>query len=301
MSAPLVSVVVPCYRPGRLIDGCLEDLLAQDLAGPYEIIVVESTGDGTAERIKARSPRLRVIAPPSRTFPAEAQNIGVAAASAPFIAITNHDCRLSADWLRRLLARHDTGSYAAVGGAVANGTPANMVGTAAYWSEFNEFTTGRPAGEVPGVPQCNVCFRRSALVGSAPFPTVRFGAEELTFNYELRGAGGVFFFDPTIVVTHLNRTTLEAFLSHQRTLGMGSAMARRLVPLPGASIARRPLLIPLLPILRLVRLLERVARRHPGELLRVVALTPLFVLGYAVWGVGFWRGAHDPLDTWQRT
>lgn len=300
MSAPLVSVVVPCYRPGQLIDGCLDDLLAQDLSGPYEIIVVESTGDGTAERLRARYPHIRVIAPPTRTFPAEAQNIGVAAASAPFIAITNHDCRLPRDWLRRHLERHAAGSYAAVGGAVANGTPRSIVGTAAYWSEFNELTTGRPAGPVPGVAQCNVSFRRSALVGQSPFPTVRFGAEELTFNYELTRAGGVFFFDPAIVVTHLNRTTFEAFVSHQRTLGMGSAMARRLVPLPGASVARRPLLIPLLPVLRLVRLVERVARRHPGDLPRVLALVPFFIVGYTAWGIGFWRGAHEPLDVWQR-
>lgn len=296
MTAPLVSVVVPCYRPGPLIDGCLEGLLDQDLDGPYEVIVVESSGDGTAERLRARFSRCRVIAPPARTLPAEAQNIGVAAATGAFIAITNHDCVIPRDWLRRLLARHAAGTYAAVGGAVANGTPRSLVGTTAYWSEFNEFTTGRPAGEVPGVPQCNVCFRRTALVGSAPFPTVRFGAEELTFNYELTRAGGVFFFDPSIVITHVNRTTVRAFLAHQRILGIGSAMARRLVPLSGAVLIRHPALIPLLPALRLTRLLSRVARRHPGELPKVIGLAPLLLIGYAVWAAGFWRGSREPLD-----
>ena len=76
MPAPRVSVVVPCYRPGDLIDDCLVGLLAQDLAEPYEIIVVESSGDGTAERLRAKFPKVRVIAPPRRTLPAEAQNIG---------------------------------------------------------------------------------------------------------------------------------------------------------------------------------------------------------------------------------
>jgi GT2 family glycosyltransferase len=298
MTTARVSVVVPCYRPGELIDGCLTSLLAQDLDAPYEVIVVESSGDGTAERLRARFPNTRVIAPPSRTWPAEAQNIGVAAAAAPFIAITNHDCLLTSDWLRRLLARHDAGTYAAVGGAVANGTPRSLVGTAAYWSEFNEFTPGRPAGVVPGVPQCNVCFRRSALAGATPFPTVRFGAEELTFNYELTRAGGMFFFDPAIVVTHLNRTGLRAFLAHQHTLGVGSAMARRLVPLSGAVATRHRALIPLLPALRVSRVLARVARRHPAELPRMIALSPLLLLGYAVWARGFWEGAGGPVDVW---
>jgi GT2 family glycosyltransferase len=300
MSIPLVSVVVPCYRPGALIDGCLAGLLEQDLDGPYEVIVVESTGDGTAERLTSRFPRCRVIAPRARTLPAEAQNIGVAAAAGPFIAITNHDCLVPRSWLRSMLVRHGAGTYAAVGGAIANGTPRSLVGTAAYWSEFNEFTTGRHAEPVPGVPQCNVCFRRTALVGATPFPTVRFGAEELTFNYELTRAGGVFFFDPAIVVTHLNRTTLQAYLTHQRVLGMGSAMARRLVPLPGTVLIRHPALIPLLPLLRVSRLLSRVARRHPGELPKVLGLTPLLLLGYTIWAAGFWTGRREPLDVWPR-
>jgi GT2 family glycosyltransferase len=289
-------VVVPCYRPGELIDGCLADLCAQDLDEGYEVILVESTGDGTAERLQRAFPGVRVIAPPHRTLPAEAQNIGVAAAQATFVAITNHDCRLPPDWLRRMLARHDAGDYAAVGGAVRNGTPRSAVGTTAYWSEFNEFTTGRAAGIVPGVPQCNVCFRRAALVGPSPFPTVRFGAEELTFNYELTRAGGRFFFDPSIVITHLNRTTLRAFLRHQRVLGTGSAMARRLVPLPGAVAARHRVLIPFLPFLRVGRVLGRIARRHPAELPKMLVLSPLLLFGYMVWAAGFWRGARGPLD-----
>jgi GT2 family glycosyltransferase len=296
MTTPRVSVVVPCYRPGDLIDGCLTRVLDQDLDGPYEVIVVESSGDGTAERLRARFPSVSVIAPPARTLPAEAQNIGVAAAHGPYVAITNHDCLVPRDWLRLLVARHAQGDYAAVGGAVANGTAESAIGTAAYWSEFNEFTTGRAAGIVPGVPQCNVCFRRTVLGGPTPFPTVRFGAEELTFNYELTRSGGRFFFDPTIVVTHLNRTSLRAFLAHQRVLGTGSAMARRLVPLPGGVAVRHPALIPLLAPLRLARVLGRVARRHPAELPRVVALSPLLLAGYAVWARGFWTGAHGPRD-----
>jgi GT2 family glycosyltransferase len=296
MSTSRVSVVVPCYRPGALVDGCLAGLLAQDVTESYEIIVVESSGDGTAERIRERFPTIRVIIPPRRTLPAEAQNIGVAAARGDFIAITNHDCLVPPNWLRAMLARHATGDYAAVGGAILNGTPESLVGSAAYWSEFNEFTIGRPPGVVPGVPQCNVCFRRSALVGPAPFPEVRFGAEELTFNFELTRAGGVFFFDPGIRITHLNRTTFTAFLNHQRVLGTGSAMARRLVPLAGGIATRHRALIPLLVPLRVGRVLQRVARRHPAQLARVLTLAPLLVAGYTVWAAGFWAGSRAALD-----
>jgi GT2 family glycosyltransferase len=237
-----------------------------------------------------------VIAPPARTLPAEAQNIGVAAGGGRFVAITNHDCLVPRDWLRGFLARHERGTYAAVGGAVANGTPKSAIGTAAYWSEFNEFAPGRPAGEVRGVPQCNVCFRRAALVGPTPFPEVRFGAEELAFNYELGRAGGVFFFDPSIVVTHVNRTTWPAFVAHQRVLGQGSALARRMVPLSGRVLVRHPALVALMPFYRTAALLGRVARAQPAALGRVLTLTPLVLAGYVEWARGFREGVREPLD-----
>ena len=142
--------------------GCVERSPApRTSTGPYEVIVVESSGDGTAERLPARFPGVRVIAPPSshvaRRGPEHRRRRG----GRPSIAITNHDCPLPPRVAPAVsLARHAAGDYAAVGGAVANGTPESAVGTAAFWSEFNEFTVGRPPGIVAGVPQCNVCFRR---------------------------------------------------------------------------------------------------------------------------------------------
>ena len=138
-------------------------------------------------------------------------------------------------------------------------------------------------------------------MGASPFPTVRFGAEELTFNYELTRSGALFFFDPAVAVTHVNRTTRRAFVDHQWVLGLGSAMARRLVPLPGTILIRHPALIPLLPLYRLARLLRRVAARHPRELPRVLALSPVLLIGYGYWAAGFWKGRRESLDVWSKS
>lgn len=225
-----------------------------------------------------------------------ARNVGVAAARGAFIALTDHDCIVPRDWLARLLARHARGSYAGVGGAVANGTPASVVGTAAYWIEFNDFTPGRPSGPVSGVPHCNVCFRREALPSGGPFPAVPPCAEDLTFNHRLTEAGAVIYFDASIVVTHRNRTDLRAYLAHQYVLGTGSAVARRLVPLRGRVFVQRPILTPLLPAVRLVGTLGRIARRHPASLPAVLALLPLLAAGYTAWTVGFLHGRRVALD-----
>ncbi len=296
MGEPVISVVVPSYRPGTLLAGCVEALLRQEVPVPYEVIVVDSTADGTAERLAARFPACRTIALETRTPQAMARNIGVAAARGEYVALTDHDCLVPPDWLARLLRRHAAGEYAAVGGAVANGTPHSLVGTAAYWIEFNDFTSGRRAGPVAQVPHCNVCFRRAALASDRPFPALPPCAEDLTFNYLLTTAGETIFFDPEIVVTHLNRTRLDAFLSHQYELGRGSAIARRLVPLPGAVFVRHPVLAPALPLVRLGGTVRRVAGRHPGRLPLVSALLPLLLAGYACWTAGFLNGRRLPLE-----
>jgi glycosyltransferase involved in cell wall biosynthesis len=295
VSTPVVSVVVPCYRPGEVIDRCVDALLRQELDVPYEVIVVESSGDGTAERLCRRFSACRVIALGVQTAQAAARNLGIAEARGSYIALTDHDCLVPPDWIARLLARHETGHYSAVGGAVANGTPGSTVGTAAYWIEFNDFTMARPGGPIAGTPHCNVCFRRDALEGAAPFPAVRPCAEDLTFNYRLTQGGGTIYFDPAIVVTHLNRTRLRDYLAHQHALGAGSAAARRLVPLPGTVFVRHPTLAPLLPALRLAGTLSRVTRRHPSRLPVLLALLPILLPGYIAWTAGFLKGRREPV------
>lgn len=297
---PQISVVVPSYRPGVLLERCVERLLQQRDIGAYEVVVVDSSADGTAERLRARFPRCHVIGLPTRTSQAVARNLGLASSRGKFVAFTDHDCLVPPHWLAGFLARHAGGNYAAVGGAVANGTPRSLVGTAAYWIEFNDFTPRRPAGPIAGVPHCNICFRRDALPLPDPFPLVPPAAEDLAFNHLLVRSGGTIYFDPGIIVTHVNRTSLRAYLVHQRVLGEGSAVARRLVPLAGRVFVRQPVMTPLLPFVRLAGTIVRVARRDPGHLPIVLVLLPLLLPGYAAWTSGFVAGCRATIgvDGW---
>lgn len=294
-ATPLVSVVVPSYAPGAMLERCVAALVTQSLAEPYEVIVVDSTGDGTADRIAARFPTCRVVALATRTPQAAARNVGVGMARGSFVALTDHDCVVPADWLQRLVARHAAGDYAAVAGAVLNGTPRSAVGSAAYWIEFNEFTPARPPGLVTDAPHCNICLRREVLAASGPFPAVPPAAEDLIFNHQLVERGGRIFFDPRIVVMHVNRTRFADYVRHQRVLGYGSAVARRLAPLRGRMFVDHPSLAPLLPMVRFGRTVKRIAQRHPERLGPTLALVPLLVPGYVSWTAGFLQGRRAAL------
>jgi len=289
------SVVVASFRPGPLIARCLTALLAQQGIAGLEVIVVDSSADGTAERLRRDFPGIEVLALERQTHQSVARNLGVARARAPFIAITDQDCVVPPDWLARLLARHREGEYAAVGGAIGNGTPRSAVGTASYLIEFNEFL---PAGEprlVTMTPHCNVCFRRQVFTTVGPFVAVPPGAEDQVFNFLLCQQGQRIFFDPTIVVAHLNRTAFSAFLRHQRLLGFGSAVARRTVALKGQAFIRHPGLAYGLPLVRMARTTGRLLRDNRPALLRYLQLFPVLLPGYVAWTAGFLAGLRHVL------
>jgi len=293
------AVVIASFRPGRLINRCLRAVLAQRGVANLEVVVVDSSADGTAERLRSDFPSVEVIGLPRQTPQSIARNIGVARTRAPFVAITDHDCIVPPDWLVRLLARHQEGEYAAVGGAVGNGTPESRVGTASYLIEFNEFL---PVGEphlVTMVPHCNVCFRREVFTTVGPFVEVPPGAEDLVFNFLLCQQGGGILFDPEIVVEHVNRKAFVKFLYHQHLLGFGSAVARRTVALKGQLFVRHPSLACGLPLVRLVRTLSRLFANNPSVLLRYLRLLPILIPGHMAWTAGFLSGLRHEFPSVQ--
>jgi cellulose synthase/poly-beta-1,6-N-acetylglucosamine synthase-like glycosyltransferase len=291
------DVVIASFRPGQLIDQCLHSLLAQQGVAKVQIVVVDSSVDGTANRLRRDFPMIEIISLEQQTHQSIARNIGIAHTQAPFVAITDQDCIVPPDWLTRLLARHQEGEYAVIGGAIGNGTPESKVGTASYLIEFNEFLPVGTARQVSMVPHCNVCFRREVFTTVGPFVAVPPGAEDQVYNFLLCQKGQRILFDPAIVVSHLNRTDFSAFLSHQHLLGFGSAIARRTAAIPGQMFVHHPILSYTLPFVRLFRTLARLFRDNRPVFLRYLRLFPLLLPGYISWTKGFRAGLHHELPS----
>ncbi len=299
-SRPECAVVVASFRPKQPIDRCLTALLAQQGIGRLEIVVVDSSGDGTAARLQRDFPQVTVIPLQRQTHQSLARSIGIAQTRAPFIAITDQDCIVPPDWLARLLAWHRRGDYAAVGGAIGNGTPDSLIGTATYLIEFNEYLPGGEARVVSMIPHCNICFRREIFTVVGPFVAVPPGAEDLVYNFLLTRRGYRLLYDPNIVVTHLNRTAFSAFLRHQWVLGFGSAIGRRTVALTGQVLVRHPSLAYALPLVRLARTAARLLVRRKSAFLRYLLLLPILLPGYIVWTAGFLAGLREELPPLER-
>ncbi|TXM71356.1 glycosyltransferase [Methylobacterium sp. WL12] len=92
---PALSVLVVTYKSGADVDTCLALLAASRIDRPYEVIVVDNaSGDGTAERIAAAWPDIRVIAETTNHGFAGANAIAYAAARGDAILLLNPDAYL---------------------------------------------------------------------------------------------------------------------------------------------------------------------------------------------------------------
>jgi GT2 family glycosyltransferase len=189
---PVVSVVLPTRDRASYLAVTLASLNAQDLAEPYEVIVVDDgSSDETAGVIESAGVRsIRNDAPQGANA---ARNAGVRAAGAGLIALVDDDIEAPPGWLRALVegaARHPDAE--AFGGPIR----ARFDGPAprACGRELPPITTldlGPDDIETELVWSANMLFRRSAFERVGPFdeglPT---GGDEEEWLRRLRAEGG---------------------------------------------------------------------------------------------------------------
>lgn len=288
-----MSVIVPCFNSEKTIRRCLNALMEQNTSIPYDVTVVDSSVDETPRIVEREFPAVRLIHLEKRTFAGAARNIGVRATRAPFCLMIDSDCIARNDLIETMIARHRQQDYAAVGGSLGNGTPKSLSGWTGYLLEFKEFIPAAPRREVDTVPTANVTYRREALERHGYFDDDMWLAEDILFNWKMRGAGERILFDPSIEVTHLNRTGWKEVLSYQVSLGECSAEARRRGALPGNVLLRYPALIMLMPFVRLMRAAVWLAKVDRRVFVMFLLISPMYFIGSCFWSFGFFKGARS--------
>src|SRR3979411_1840417 len=98
-----ISAVVPTRnRPDHAMP-CAGSILSNP-GDDFELLVVDQSDDDATEQalaVYAGDRRFRYVRLSSRGLPA-ARNVGVEQGTAPIIAFTDDDCRVSTDWLQQI-------------------------------------------------------------------------------------------------------------------------------------------------------------------------------------------------------
>ena len=300
--SPRASIIIPSYNSRDTILDCLRALLTQDPVQPLEIIVVDSSNDGTADLIEAECPEVELVRLPRRTHAGIGRNIGAERARGDILAFTDADCLPAPDWLENVLRNQvsttsqesgEAPREAIVAGSIDNGTPESLVGTADWLIEFSNAFPGLPQHDVTFAATANFSLSRELFLSTPGFDDSRTG-QDMVFGKLLHELGYRIRFDSKTRVAHRNRVRLLHFFRRQYQLGYGSAYIRRELPLHGHWIAKVPPLVPALLPYRLFQVVKRSLRANRRTVLSLLKTAPLIVAGLGAWTTGFLAGTVGP-------
>jgi glycosyltransferase involved in cell wall biosynthesis len=208
---PDISVVIASFNERNAIERCLASLDQQLTTKTFEVIVIDSSTDGT-EAVARRFPFVRVHHFPGRKYPGDARNEGLALARADVIAFLDADCFVENDWIEAIVAAHRS-PYLAVGGIIENGAPESLLAWAYYFCEFNLWLPRATGGEISEMAGCGLSIKRRAFEQYGPFPEGTYSSDT-AFQWRLARDGHRVLFVPGIRVFHTVQHDLRGFLRH---------------------------------------------------------------------------------------
>lgn len=211
---PFLSVVVPAYQEGAVIDNCLASILRSDHPHFEVVCVDDGSADDTFERMRRvadADPRVRAYRQENAGKGA-ALNTGIAQARGEVLVLVDADGLFRHDTLTRLLQGFRDSSIGAVCG---NDRPVNLDRTLTrLLALISHVGTGlmRRAldalGCLPVVSGNLGAFRREVLEETGPLRTDTLG-EDLELTWRVHRAGFQVAFAPTALVYAESPSTLS--------------------------------------------------------------------------------------------
>lgn len=224
---PALTVVVMGYLNGDTILAAVDSVLTQEASEPFEVVVVTSGDDGSAELVRSRHLGVQVVASPERLLPGGARNAGLAASAGEFIAFLAADCVAMPGWVEGRLRRHRAGA-GVVAASMTNAGPPGRAAWAHMYLLFSGRLPGRPGGPVtyPDSAAHGLSYSRSVLNQLGAFEDRVLIGEDTQAARRLAELGVVPWFEPAVVIGHTGPAGLAELFVDMRRRGAAAAGAR---------------------------------------------------------------------------
>lgn len=287
-----LSVIIAAYRARATIGMCLESLARQTQANCFEVILVESSGDGTADYVRQRFPEVQVLEFEQRKFCGDARNIGVSMAKADIVAFIDADCTAEPNWVEEILKAHEKPQLA-VGGAIANENQHSVVSWGAYFTEFSSWLPSgrsRPLSDIAGA---NMSYKKAAFDTYGRFIEGTY-CSDTEFHWRLERDKCPLAFEPSILIHHQSIESLGRYLNHE--IFHGRSFARVRSRTWQFSLPKRWLYALVFPLIAIKKFLEIGWNNLNNRVyLKSYLLSlPWVALGVGAWCVGEALGYLDP-------
>lgn len=280
-----ISVVVTSYNSKSTIRFCLQALEQQTLQkDDYEIIVIDSSDDGTDEIIAEEFPAIILYHSVARLYYGEARNQGIRLARSPLIAFVDSDCVADTHWLEYHLNAHVKYSdVAVIGGSLVNGNPSSFWGWGIFFIEFVQYLPVEPAREVKNMVTANTSYKYWIFERYGDFQTSSYPGEDKKFHASLIESGERMMFIPDARTAHINRKHPHEILKHLNWLGQGVAHVRLS---KSSSLSWVLAFSPLLAPIRTIRVVARALSASPLHFWRLSILWIFIFAGFVSQGLG---------------
>jgi glycosyltransferase involved in cell wall biosynthesis len=263
---------------------------AQSTKLPYEVIIVDSSDDGTKQIVIDKFPEFKLFHFPVRLSVGEARNIGVKKSKGEIVLFLDTDCIVKSTWIDQMYSAIMNYEADGVCGSLENGTVRSISGTVGFYLEFYRFLAykGKPCS-TPYLLGGNSGFRKE-IFKFACYKNLSI-SDDFKFSWQLANQGKNLLFLPFISVRHTNKTGWVKVLRYQYKLGRGAYLYRHdESPSKIRLFESLPILTFLIPfgiILWIILIVLR--RRNIFEFLKIVAMSPLLYIGNNIWSLGFYR------------
>ena len=278
MSSPQLSVVVASVNGLRYLDGALAALTTH--APEAEIVVADWTDEATRRHVRSTYPSVKMLSFDQPQTVPELRAAGIAATTAPYVAVIEDHCVIQPGWSAAILETHGN-AYSVAGGPIRNGATRRIRDWAAFFCEYNEHMEPLPAGPTRSLPGMNVSYDRRAIESMQPL--LDEGRWETFLHPYLLERGFTFYAEPRMLLVHDKDFGFREFSSQRYHYARSHAgmlndqLGRRRVLYVGGS----PLLVPLLYNRIARKVLSR--RVHRAQFL---GATPLILVYLAIWAFG---------------
>jgi len=297
------SFVIPVRNEEKYLASAVESVFAQAAPGKTELILaiapsVDRT-KGIAEELQSRFKSLKIVDNPTGDT-ASGLNLAIAAASYEVIVRVDAHSQLTENYLTTALEVLSETGAANVGGRMhaVGVSPLQQAVAFGYNNRVGlgggSFHVGGKAGAVETV-YLGV-FQKSWLQKVGGFDPKWVRGQDWELNQRIRAAGGVVWFDPSLVVNYFPRSSLYALARQFYQTGVWRGALTRQAPfqssirywIPPLFVVAALFGFPLWLYLLFIGLIAFNALELPnGVKLRVLLVLPTM---HFSWGIGFWVG-----------
>ncbi len=233
-----VDVVIPTFNRPEQLSRCLESLAAQRFRDFRVVVVDDGSTPPVSEALAgsfAGRLDLVVLATAGNGGPARARNLGIAAATAEFVAFIDDDVVADRHWLERHLAAHATAQHAASFGPLLapadwQPTPWNAWEAHTLEREYRRMAAGLYEPTWRQFFTGNAMVRRLDILEAGSFNESFTRAEDIELALRLQRNGARIVFEPRAVGWHYAHRSLKSWLAIPQAYARFDVALDRLYP-----------------------------------------------------------------------